>query len=203
MKNSTFNLPELKCFEQIVKSTNFAQKDFTTLYQLFEAFLKKSPPEEIPELRQYIHQLLGEKNLNQSLQGFAYRKPHGYAGDFEIIDKMYREETHNDPEIKIWDEYYHSNAAAAAVRNRKAYFKTLLKSLSPKKSTILNLASGPCRDLFEHFQENETAEGLKVDCVDMDENAIQFAKNLNNKYLCNLNFINKNVLSLNQKRNMT
>ena len=38
-------------------------------------------------------------NTTDTMQGFAYIKPHGYAGDFEIIDRIYRSKC---PPIRGW-----------------------------------------------------------------------------------------------------
>ena len=63
---------------------------------------------------------------SKTIQGFIFTKPHGYAGDFEIIDKIYRTEISGNPRYKNWDEYAQNHDAAIAVRNRKSYFKNFL-----------------------------------------------------------------------------
>ncbi len=70
--------------------------------------------------------------------------------------------------------------ASIAVRNRKAYFIELVKEKLLKLQRplrILNIASGPCRDLFELF-EQIPIKMLEVECVEMDENAINFSRKL-------------------------
>jgi hypothetical protein len=36
---------------------------------------------------------LGEAMTPKTIQGFAYKQPHGYAGDFEIIEKIYNNQS--------------------------------------------------------------------------------------------------------------
>src|SRR5688572_16120098 len=60
----------------------------------------------------------GDAFSKETMQGFAFQKPHGYAGDFEIIDRIYQRYVSNKPHLTKWDEYWQNQAAADAVRNR-------------------------------------------------------------------------------------
>ena len=148
--------------------------------------------EDIVEIRA----LLDEDFLNNTVQGHAFSKPYGYAGDFAIIDKMYRQQLSDNPRYRRWDKYYHSQAAAKAVRNRKTYFKDQLKHIltTNRDQTIelLNIASGPARDLFELYEETRT-DLLKTHCVDMDAQAIAFAQKLTQNYADQISFVHANI----------
>ena len=111
------------------------------------------------------------------MQGFVYHKPHGYAGDYEVIERIYSRYisvTHSQK----WDSYCQQHPAVEAVRNRKDYFQHILGDRLTTNGfdqlQILNLASGPCRDLYEFFTNNATAKVI-FDCVDQDPNAITYA----------------------------
>src|SRR5262245_57444583 len=41
-----------------------------------------------------------------TMQGFARSKPHGYAGDFEVIDRIYRRHLTVDPQLANWDRFF-------------------------------------------------------------------------------------------------
>jgi len=129
-----------------------------------------------------------------SIMGHIRNKPHGYAGDFEIIDRIYREDLSCKAHT-AWDKYSLAHPAAAAVRNRKRYFKALIKSKlnTQKHLRLLNVASGPARDLFEAYTEKQAQNSLSTTCVEMDINAIAFAQNLNKQFIADINFINKNI----------
>jgi len=131
---------------------------------------------------------------SKALQGFVYMKPHGYRGDFEIIDKIYQKYITPNPKFSKWDTWFHTLAATKAVRNRKEYFKMLLeqKSMAGSFNAVLNLASGPCRDLVEFF-ETQPESNIHFDCVEIDQNAVQFAKELLRSKESNVNFILRNV----------
>ena len=48
----------------------------------------------------------------ETMQGHAYLKPHGYAGDFELIDKIYTYWKSDDPNLIRWDDYFHSQESS-------------------------------------------------------------------------------------------
>jgi SAM-dependent methyltransferase len=70
------------------------------------------------------------------------------------------------------------------VRNRKTFFiNTFLKLFheQEEKFSLLNIASGPCRDLAEALEQTGyDANEILIYCVDMDKDAIAYAKGLLN-----------------------
>lgn len=143
-----------------------------------------------------IQTAFGKTFCTETMQGFAYVKPHGYAGDFEIIHRIYQEWLSPDPQLVKWDYYFHAQAAPRAVRNRMQYFKDLLKNLESKnKDTdikVLNVGSGPCDDIYEYLDENNSGK-IFFECVDRDPKAIDFARNMCGKYLNQIHFHNQNI----------
>ena len=140
----------------------------------------------------------GNAMTSQTLQGYVLEKPHGYAGDYEIIEKFYTYHKSPDERLAKWDEYLHEFKAVKAVRNRKDYIiETLTKKMAYHTSAapfeMLNLASGPARDIYEFFASHPFAD-LIVDCIDLDENAIKYATGLLGEYSSKVNFLSKNIL---------
>lgn len=147
---------------------------------------------------QLIH-LFGNDFLNQTIQGFSYRKPHGYAGDFEIIDYIYQQKINADKRFQKWDKYLHSQQATIAVRNRKNYFIKLVKEKCAgmdRPLRILNIASGPCRDVLE-LLEQIGIEKVKIHCVEVDPNAIDYAKKLLGPFSNSVEFTLANIFKFN------
>ncbi|MEE9437612.1 MAG: class I SAM-dependent methyltransferase [Saprospiraceae bacterium] len=141
-----------------------------------------------------INQSFGKEFLENTIQGHGLRKPYGYSGDFLMIDKIYT--FHKSPieKYKNWDEYLHRQSAPKAVRNRKDYFKKTIKAKLNKnqKLNLMNVASGPARDLFEFYEENKNCD-MNTVCVEMDKNAIEYAEELNRNHLNKITFVNKNI----------
>lgn len=132
------------------------------------------------------------------VQGFAFQKPYGYAGDFQLIDRIYQQWKSEDPDLRKWDEYFHAQPAPRAVRNRKTYFHDLLDQTRLRVGQgisigVLNLGSGPARDVFEYLPKSSH---ISFDCFDLDEKAIAFAKTLCASHGDRITFHRKNVLRL-------
>jgi len=137
------------------------------------SYLKKVPEgmSKIPLEEQYqVYKVLSPLLTVDSMIGFTYQKPHGYAGDFELIDRIYCQRTSKNKNLYKWDMFYHNLEAAIAVRNRKKYFKNLVDHTVSKIEAphVLNLGSGPCSDLYEYLQGKQKIV-TKFDCLDMDQ----------------------------------
>lgn len=137
---------------------------------------------------------LSKQYLEETIHGHALRQPFGYAGDFLIIDKIYTRQC--SAKFAKWDQYFHRHAAPKAVRNRKDYFKRnmtrILRQRKDETITLLNIASGPARDLAELYQ-CINPQSLKTTCVDLDANAIEYATRLNKPWLSQIEFIHRNI----------
>lgn len=141
---------------------------------------------------------LGDAFLQlQTLQGHVLLKPHGYAGDFEIIDRIYTYWVSPDPTLAKWDHFFQAQVAPQAVRNRKTYLHALLEQLEsvhgPSPVRVLNIASGPGRDMAEYFQQHPDSR-VHFDCLDQDEKAISYAQKLNWTYSDRISFTRGNAL---------
>lgn len=191
MVQTTNILKQITTFTTLAEVDNFVQD---IIKQFNDGIISKEDIDAI--LNEF-----GEDYFTNSIQGFAYKKPYGYAGDFKVIDMMYTYHKTEDPKYAIWDEYFHSHAAPQAVRNRKAYFKNMLHDKATKKENIqlLNVASGPARDLFEFYNENENST-VKTTCVEMDPRAISYAKKLNAQHIDKIDFVNANIFKFSTEK---
>jgi len=134
--------------------------------------------EELKEIRD----VFSDEFLETTLLGHSLNKPFGYAGDFQVIDMMYCQSTY--PKYKRWDDFYNNGWAARAVRNRKEYFKKIISDRcgDGEPHRLLNVASGPARDLLELFEERGI-DNLTIDCIEYDSKAIEYAKDLCGNHL--------------------
>ena len=117
-----------------------------------------------------------ELNPLLSLSPFTQRatlKPRGYAGDYEMMNQIYRD-SHEGYSLytQIIHKYSINENSSESVRYRKGYlkdwFKTLLKN---QTSNVLigNLASGPAREVVEFFAESEAADAKRSTFVLLDQ----------------------------------
>ncbi|MDD5069776.1 MAG: class I SAM-dependent methyltransferase [Candidatus Omnitrophica bacterium] len=131
---------------------------------------------------------------------WCLRKPFGYAGDFKIIEDLYLNRPTTTGFDRLFDNYTQMSAIAVAVRNRKDNFKefiiNFINSKKKQKIRIMDLASGPCRDVKEILTSGFlSSEDVIFDCYDSDERAIEYAKNSLINF-SNVNFFNRNAIRL-------
>ena len=170
-------------FLQRLRKTGPKAGDYDCLTALLHLLIG-DPQQDLGDRRRMtIHSLIGDAVRSpRTLLGHCFRKPRGYAGDFEIIDKIYMQHTSKELVSGNWDRYFHSLAAAKAVCNRKDYLKSWLHDVtarSERQIRMLNLASGPARDIAEFFDEHpDLSAKLDIDCVELDTDAVTHARNL-------------------------
>jgi len=127
-------------------------------------------------------------------------KPRGYAGDYLTIDLIYQQSVAPTNAGGKWDELFHRFDAPQAVRNRKAYFIDTIHKLAEEKPgniAILNLASGPCRDVAECLESlNGDAGSIEFHCIDIDREAIKYGQKLVEPYAdqAKITFERQNIL---------
>lgn len=197
--------------EYIKKAEHWAERGgpSPSEYKEFNAWLE--------ELAKHVEQAsVDESNINNlryafgdalttaTLQGISLVKPRGYAGDFEVIDRVYQRSMTTNPQLLNWDHYLLNTCAAKAVRNRKGYFLQLIERLKKKlpdqeEIAVLDIASGPARDVFEYLQE-DTDGRVVFDCVEYDAVAINYAKALCFEHLDRVRFIQKNAFRYKAER---
>ena len=133
----------------------------------------------------------------ETMQGFVWCKPHGYAGDYEIIDRIYSQWISPDPRLAKWDYLFHSRQAPKAVRNRKGYFIDWLADAEHRNAEglvrVLNVGSGPARDVLEFFESHPKSK-VFIDCVDHSVEAITYAEKLCHTWLSRVKFHGANAL---------
>lgn len=137
------------------------------------------------------------RHLSGTMQARALSKKYGYSGDFEMIEAIYSMEISQEPDLRRWDLYFHSQAAPNAVRNRKTYFHHLLsahsQNLQKKPIRVLNVASGPARDVREWVLDHPEKE-VFFDCVDAEIHAIERAKKMCAPFAQRVEFYHRNVM---------
>ncbi len=153
----------------------------------------------------YLYTTFGEALSEKTLQGLAVVKPHGYPGDYEIIDKIYTNWVSPFSHLKKRDYFFHWQKAPQAVRNRKDILENFLNQLekSEKESiSVLNVGCGPCRDIYDYFHKNLFSK-IHVDCIDMDINAIKYSDNLLKELIHkNVNLYCQNIFRFRNEKNM-
>ena len=108
-------------------------------------------------------------NSTATMQGFARLKPHGYAGDFEIIERIYNSNISGDRDLKRWDEFFHTADAVQAVRNRAGVLVEMCGQTDPE--AILSVGCGPGLDIRPILHAGGRLN--RVVLLDNDPNALK------------------------------
>ena len=187
-----FNMEVNRVFYNIMnfEKENFAVGQEEKVYKFKRIFIKR----------------IREVFLKGVYNEWAFRKPFGYAGDFKIIDDIYQNNPTTTGFVRLFDNYCMMSAIAVAVRNRKEDFKRIIINFINTKPgrnlRIMNLASGPCRELKELLSEySSLSKNVIFDCYDQDEKAIKYAKKLLVGY-SNINFIRENAIRIAFRKNI-
>jgi extracellular factor (EF) 3-hydroxypalmitic acid methyl ester biosynthesis protein len=187
---------ELKeAFTNLIDNYGPGIEDYPRVNELMATLAKRVKSKNLPEqeLREIV-KTCEFLNDEKTIMGHIKRKPFGYAGDFKIIDRIYLKDN-SEGHFEKWDNFSLECTAARAVRNRKEYFKKqLLQEIEKKgKIKLLNVASGPARDVLELYDSLEDKEKVRTTCIEKDNQAIAYAKGLTSKYSQYISFINVNI----------
>jgi hypothetical protein len=158
----------------------------------FTSMVNNLTRDEILQLRNELRFALDENTL----MGHGYTKPYGYAGDFMLIEKIYQNVVNPDPKFRNWDIFFQNQAGAKAVRNRKNYFIQTCKNLvaEKKNARVLILGSGPATDVCEFLSGPFGRKDIKFDLVDLDQNAIDYSMQKNERFHDQVTFTRINAL---------
>ncbi len=178
--------------------------DFEVLDNVFRSAAGEIKNSKRPvALVQLIRQALGDAMSAETIQGYGFLKPYGYSGDFKMIDKIYQQDVSPREDLKNWDLYFHAQKAPKAVRNRKQYFIDLVTRLRQRdpdrKLHVLDIASGPCRDIIEYLDQSDD-KAVHFHCVDADRHAIAYARDTCRHRLDQITFHHKNALRFRSAR---
>lgn len=195
MKTSNSLSQPIEFLQTLVENGGPKPSEYTKLNRVIDLMADEFKAGNLSPIDLQIFQKsFGEECLEKTLHGHSLTRPYGYAGDFMIIDKIYREHITEDKRFEKWDIFWSSLAACNAVRNRKDYFISTLTTRLQNNNQLqlLNVASGPARDLFELYAQIQP-EQLNTVCIEADDRAIAYAKELNKEHLNRIAFVNKNI----------
>ncbi len=140
--------------------------------------------EQMPWATEFARQHIGTLVYGAPFASRAYHKPRGYAGDYEMMNHLYRNELVG---ASLFDQclhkYFIDEHAGAAVKNRAQYLFekiTQLFEATPKEQPlkILSVASGPAMEqqLFVKNGQSHYGRPVEFTCLDQDEESLKFAQ---------------------------
>jgi extracellular factor (EF) 3-hydroxypalmitic acid methyl ester biosynthesis protein len=176
-------------------------EELGNLYKTLNLKRKKGTMSE-SEVMSIWHALPDVFCTTDTMQGYALLKPHGYSGDFVIIERIYQGWLSPKEHLVNWDRFFHFQEAPRAILNRKKYFLDILSALDKKdgKRDVLNIGCGPSQDVVEFLSQGESH--IFFECVDYDKDAIEYSYNKVKEkgFLSNLEFHRDNALKFRPSR---
>jgi len=118
--------------------------------------------------------------------------PQGSQGDYKTLEHVYKNTPLSEGIGYYLDLCLLNSDLAPAVRNRIKKLEDILRDelQNREKPSVLNIACGSCREVFELAPVIEKS-GAKFTCIDLDNDALSFAAN-------RLSYTNISPLSSNQ-----
>ena len=128
--------------------------------------------------------IAGHRLARGWLQHRARTKPRGYAGDHELLERIYHGRLTDDPLGACFDRYFQAAAAPQAVRNRmKMMTGWLAEALSvdpPQNVHVAVVGSAAALEISAAIQKVSTHKrsAVRVTLLDIDPAALEFARTL-------------------------
>lgn len=158
---------------------------------------------DVPLMWGYVFKELFPYFMRSRFAERAYYKPKGFAGDFKMIEQIYRMTPEGDGKLgRLIDGWLLKQVPPQAVRNRRRLLCDLLDRLcrerlnSGRSLRIMNMACGPCRELFDLLARCDYSRSVDALCIDIDAEALQFANRYVNTapHQASVRFMQENVI---------
>jgi extracellular factor (EF) 3-hydroxypalmitic acid methyl ester biosynthesis protein len=159
--------------------------------------------EDVPLMWGYVFKELFPYFMRSRFAERAYYKPKGFAGDFKMIEQIYRMTPEGDGKLgRLIDGWLLKQVPPQAVRNRRRLLCDLLDRLCRERLNggrslrIMNMACGPCRELFDLLARCDYSRFIDALCIDIDAEALQFANRYVNiaPHQASVRFMQENVI---------
>ncbi len=164
--------------------SDFLNQVIPQKYKELPALLNQIPKEDLEIVTAFAREHLGHLVYGAPFANRAFYKPRGYAGDYEMMNHLYRDEMVGK---SFYDQclhkYFVDEPAGAAVKNRGVYLSNRItqlfentKSNGPLK--ILSVASGPAMEQQMFLQNGKKFYGRQAEfnCLDQDEESLKHAQ---------------------------
>jgi CRP-like cAMP-binding protein/SAM-dependent methyltransferase len=143
-----------------------------------------SDPETEDLMWGYVFKEIFPYFMRSRLAERAYFKPRGYAGDYLLMEMIYRGRPNGDGKLgRLVDGWCLNTTAAKSVRGRRKLLSRELTTLcwpfltQSRPVHIMNLACGPSRELFDFIETCDASDLVEALCLDIDTEALAYTRN--------------------------
>lgn len=152
-------------------------------YSKVPELTKGFSPEQLKWGTEFAREQIGHLVYGAPFANRAFYKPRGYAGDYEMMNHLYRDELVGKTLFdQCMHKYFVDEPAGAAVKNRSQYLNEKITQLfvatpSTQPLKILSVASGPAIEQQIFLQNGNKFYGRTAEftCLDQDEESLKHA----------------------------
>jgi extracellular factor (EF) 3-hydroxypalmitic acid methyl ester biosynthesis protein len=155
---------------------------FNGQHERFEEIIYALPPESRGAHQDFVRQRWHKLFLGSPFGHRTYHKPIGYAGDYEMMNMIHR----NQPEGRsFYEKLIHlllvSQWPAKSVRNRVAHLgenilnETARVARNGKTARILNVGCGPAQEVQDFLRETQLSNQADFTLIDFNEETLLHA----------------------------
>lgn len=172
-------LPEGEQYEEFVSQV---LNLWMPVYREFEQQAARMPAHLLSESKHYVREELHPHLLGAPFVARAFKKPRGYAGDYEMMNMLLKPEPLGDT---VYDQLVHlmnvMPGIPDAVRNRndimRDYLRVYHSDFAPEGVfRVLSLACGPAWEI-ERFLKTAPSGKIEITLIDHDEEALTYTGN--------------------------
>ncbi|HZL12809.1 MAG TPA: class I SAM-dependent methyltransferase [Verrucomicrobiae bacterium] len=157
---------------------------FNGLHERFEEIICALPPEARGAHQDFVRQHWHKLFLCSPFGHRTYHKPIGYAGDYEMMSMIHR----NQPEGRsLYEKLIHlllvSQWPAQSVRNRAAHLEenivneTARLTRAKKTARLLNVGCGPAMEIQKFLKRTALSDAADFTLIDFNEETLIHAGN--------------------------
>jgi extracellular factor (EF) 3-hydroxypalmitic acid methyl ester biosynthesis protein len=130
--------------------------------------------------RSYYKKQMSDLIVHSPLLKRAYTKPLGYAGDYEMMNMIYRDHAEGESLFgKALNLYAAQEEAAQATINRVEYLSTKIRTAIEVRGRVrlASIGCGPARELFVLLEQNpELGPYIDVALIDQEERVLTYCE---------------------------
>jgi len=179
------SIPSSK-FEQQLASELAAQvlPPINALFDKFETVAARVEPDLVPVHYVYVRRQLHPIVLCAPFAHRAFRKPLGYAGDYEMVNMMVRDKFEGGSLFaRVLNAWFLTQPPSEGHRNRLAYLcdklvaETTRVARTGRSARIFSLGCGPAWEVQQFMAKESLSDHAQFTLADFDAETVGFVRN--------------------------
>jgi len=157
---------------------------FDEMLATFVDATQEIPEKNVPMHKAYIRRQLHPLLLCSPFLYRTYAKPLGYAGDYEMVNMMLRDDQLEGASVfaKLINYAFLKTPPVLAHRNRIDFLVRMIAAQAEefakrgKRLKVFNLGCGPAEEVARIIRDEDVADMIDFTLVDFNEETIQYTK---------------------------